>query len=480
LSESSLGNLKNETAVRVLNRGKSEAVPSSYRAKLKHWTGLDRPIAFTLMARSWSALAGAVTVVLIAHFLSLDEQGYYYTFYSLVALQIIFELGFSFVVLQLAAHERAELAFTSDGRIEGSAVAISRLASVLQKSLRWYFVAAALMVATLLPAGLYFFGAYQHTGVAVAWKAPWCLLVVAAALRLQFDPMCAFVEGCGFVSQIALMCLGQSVLGSLLAWTAMATNHGLYSPAMLVLGQGAVQLAFLSRANLRRMLVSLLHHPMDGNSVGWRREIWPFQWRIAITWLSSYFISQLFNPILFVYQGPVAAGRMGMSLSIASSIGTIGLAWMTTKASPFGNMIAGNQIAVLDRLFFRTLWQSTVLLGIGTATFFLCLLIGGSNFPKLAMRVLPPWAFALLLLTTIMNHITFSEALYLRVHKREPFLVQAVVVACLLTVSTLLLARSSGPNAVAVGYFVIAGLLSLVWGTHIFVSKRREWYGCRP
>ena len=237
-----------------------------------------------------------MTVLLIARFLTPNEQGYYYTFYSLVALQVVFELGFSFVVLQLAAHERARLTFAPDGRIEGDPVAHSRLASVLQKSVRWYSVAAVLMVATLLPTGLYFFGAHQHAGVAVAWKGPWCLLVVAAALTFQLDPVFAFVEGCGFVSQIARMRLGQAVLGSLLAWAAMATHHGLFSPAMLILGQATVQLAFLSRAKLRRLLMSLLRHPVDGNSVGWRQEIWPFQWRIAITWLSSYFISAADHP----------------------------------------------------------------------------------------------------------------------------------------------------------------------------------------
>jgi len=49
--------------------------------------------------------------VVIARFLTPSEQGYYYTFNSLVALQIVFELGFSFVILQLAAHERAQLSF---------------------------------------------------------------------------------------------------------------------------------------------------------------------------------------------------------------------------------------------------------------------------------------------------------------------------------------------------------------------------------
>ena len=105
-------------------------------------------------------------------------------------------------------------------------------------------------------------------------------------------------------------------------------------------------------------------------------------------------------------------------------------------------------------------------------------MIGGHSFPKLAMRVLPPWAFALLLLTTVMNHVLFSEALYLRAHKREPFLVQAVVVAIVLGISTLLLGRSWGANAVTVGYFMFGGLLSLAWGTYIFMTTRREWYGC--
>jgi len=116
----------------------------TYITRLKQLTGLDRAIAFTVMARFWASIAGVLTVLLIARFLTPSEQGYYYTFSSLVALQIVFELGFSFVVLQLAAHERACLTFLPDGQIEGNAIAHSRLASVLQKSVRWYSVAGLL------------------------------------------------------------------------------------------------------------------------------------------------------------------------------------------------------------------------------------------------------------------------------------------------------------------------------------------------
>src|SRR5664280_183412 len=142
---------------------------------LKHWIGMDRAIAFTVLARGWSVLAGIVTVLLIARFLTAAEQGYYYTFSSLVALQVVFELGFSFVILQLAAHERAELSFLPDGRVEGDAVAHSRLASVLQKAVRWYSVVGLLMTVALLPTGLYFFGAQQDLHAVVGWRVPWCL-----------------------------------------------------------------------------------------------------------------------------------------------------------------------------------------------------------------------------------------------------------------------------------------------------------------
>jgi hypothetical protein len=438
---------------------------------------VDRAIAFTVLARGWSALAGVVTVLLIAHFLTPSEQGYYYTFFSLVALQVVFELGFAFVITQMAAHERAHLSLTEEGLVEGDERAHSRLASVLQTSVRWYTVVAVLMLATVLPAGLHFFGTHVQHGLTTGWRMPWISLVVASAITFQLDPVCAFFEGCGFVSNIAQMRFVQAAVGSILAWTAMLTHHGLFSPAMLILGNAIVQIGYLSQPHFRRLLVGLIRRSVAGHSVSWRHEIWPFQWRIAVTWMASYFTLQLVNPILFLFRGPVAAGRMGMSLSIANSIGTVGLAWMSTKAAPFGNLIARGETSALDSLFFRTLRQSLVLLSTVCAGFFFCLLIADRFLPRLAARVLPNWAFALLLVTTLLNHIFFSEALYLRAHKREPLLVQAVVIAVLMAISTYISARFWGASGITVGYFLFAGLLAAGWGTRTFLEKRREWYG---
>ena len=65
---------------------------------LKKTLGLDRAILYVLLNRGWTLLAGFVTLYLISATMSKAEQGYYYTFSSILALQIFFELGFSGII----------------------------------------------------------------------------------------------------------------------------------------------------------------------------------------------------------------------------------------------------------------------------------------------------------------------------------------------------------------------------------------------
>lgn len=280
-------------------------------ARIRHWTrkvlGLDRAVGFTVLARFWSSAAGLVTVVLIAKFLSPAEQGYYYTFGSLVALQIVFELGFSYVILQLASHERSELSISSDYEISGAPVAHARLASVLQKSVRWYSVAAVLMAGTLLPVGFYFFSTHQHAGQTVFWKLPWCSAALMAALNFQLDPFLSFLEGCGYVPEIARLRFMQSATGSLLAWIVLINHLGLFAPSMMLFGMASASLVWL--AGKHKLLLGLLRHQAGTHRIRWSHEVWPFQWRIAVSWLSGYFLFWIFNPILFAFRGPVEVAR---------------------------------------------------------------------------------------------------------------------------------------------------------------------------
>jgi hypothetical protein len=96
---------------------------------LRKALGLDGAVTYTLMARLVSIVGSTGTVLLIVRLLSPVEQGYYYTLLSLVSLQMVFEMGFSFVIQQLAAHECVHLELHADGSVSGDSVAHQRLAS---------------------------------------------------------------------------------------------------------------------------------------------------------------------------------------------------------------------------------------------------------------------------------------------------------------------------------------------------------------
>ena len=102
------------------------------------------------------------------------------------------------VILQTASHEAAHLHIAADGVITGPEEAHSRLASVFQKSMRWY-TAAALLMACIVPAAGFIY--FRHNAVKavseapVQWVLPWLFVIFASCCTFQIDPIFSFLEG---------------------------------------------------------------------------------------------------------------------------------------------------------------------------------------------------------------------------------------------------------------------------------------------
>ncbi len=438
--------------------------------------GLDRAIAFTVLARGWSSVAGLLTVTLIARFLSPAEQGYYYVFYSLVALQMVFELGFSVVILQTASHESAHLHIAPDGTITGSKRAHGRLSSVFKKAVRWYVCGSVLLFLTLVPAGFRFFASHSASTPPVNWAMPWLLVVFATVFTFQVDPVFSFLEGCGFVPEVARNRFWQALAGSLLGWSALLLHRGLFAPGMMIVGQALVGGVAIWRR--RRLLLPLLR--MEGHEqIHWGSEIWPFQWRVAVSWVCGYFIFQLFTPVLFATPkwGAIEAGRMGMTISVSGALLAVSISWLNTKASPFGRLIALKNYAALDGLFFRALGQATAISVIGSACVWLGTMFLLSRHVPIAKRLLAPLPLALFLMAGVLNNVVFGFALYLRAHKQEKFMVNALLGAAWGATMAYVLGRPYGALGITSGYLAGTILIGLGHGGYTFAKYRRLWHG---
>ena len=66
---------------------------------------MDKSIAYSSGARIVQGFTGVASVFFLTSFLTGVEQGFYYTFGSILALQVFFELGLTGIMTQYVAHE---------------------------------------------------------------------------------------------------------------------------------------------------------------------------------------------------------------------------------------------------------------------------------------------------------------------------------------------------------------------------------------
>ena len=130
-------------------------------------------------------------------------------------------------------------------------------------------------------------------------------------------------------------------------------------------------------------------------------------------------------------------------------------------------------------MFFRSLRQSLVLFAGAAAAVLMGVLLSPYFLPKISRRIEDWPIFLLLLLTALSSHVVQSEAIYLRAHKCEPFLVQSIVIATCTAASVVVLAKLSGAMGVSLAYFVVLGVAGVISATTIFRTKRSQWAQAR-
>lgn len=440
-----------------------------FSEKLSRWqatAGLDFHVLVTLLFRGWAVVAGGATVFLLPLWLSPTEQGYYFTFASVLALQIFFELGLNQIVMQLVSHEVAHLTETTDGRLTGKESHLGRLSSLARLVRRWYGVAAMLFAVIGGVAGAFFF-TQKGTEPTSVWLGIWSVLICATAANLWLSPGLAVMEGCGKVGQVARLRLVQSVLGYVSLWVLLLSGAGLWAATAVPI-VSAVCTGYWLKAH-GNMLHSLSSRAADvNNQLSWRTDVFPLQWRIALSWASGYLIFNLFTPMVFSRHGAIEAGQLGMALTVFAAISTIGMSWVNAKAPNFTMHIARGERGELNSLFKALFFRSTVTIAF-TATGFVLIawylnLIG----LPLMRRIASPNILAVLAIVTIVNSMVFSMAIYMRAHREEPMLTQSIVVGVMIA-AAVCMGSIYGVLTMMLLYTAVNVFISLPWTLWLFM-----------
>ncbi len=436
--------------------------------------GIDGALAFTILTRLVQGAGGIVSIVFIARFLSPEEQGYYYTFASILAIQAFFELGLGSIITQYTAYEFANLKWGANFELIGEDIYKSRLSSLLRFCVKWFAIIGGALFLILLVVGYVFFYRYNK-GMDIEWQKPWIILCVTTSLNFFIDPVLAFFDGLGFIKDMSKVRLFQKSVFTFLLFVFFACGFKLYSgglASLLSISVNYIQIIFSPRVKyLKAVWVSKAEW-----AISYVKEIFPYQWRIAISWISGYFIYQLFNPVLFATEGAKVAGQMGMTLQVINGISLISLSWITTKIPSFSNFIARKEYIKLDELFNHTL-KNLLLVNFGLLLF-VNITVQLFNFYHIsyAQRFLSLIPLLIMSFTCFLNQMVYSWSAYLRCHKKEPMLMQSIVVAILITLSTIILGNKFGVLGIVGGYGFVITFVSLTWAYYLFKTKKKQWH----
>ena len=437
--------------------------------------GLDAAVSYSLVNRLWGAVSGLVMIVLVGIFTSGSIQGFYYTFNSLIYMQVFVEMGLGIAIVQLIGHEMAHLSHGPCGIIIGDEGAKQRLNSLVRFAGIWFSIGSGLILVLMCATGLLFFVYFgkdqldpgQLPRVLVAWV----LVASGVSANLVVNAALFVVEGSGNVASAAQVRLKQGIVGTSAAALILACGGGLFAVSVQMILVPLVGAVLLIRRH-RKMLVDLWFFRSAHDGLNWRVDVWPFQSRIAISWLSGFFALQLFSPLTFALVGATEAGQVGMSIQIFSALNGLFIVLITARTPTFIKMIALGQRNELHRQFRRAFVQSMTMLLAAMLALPIVLYLGTLLLPQLPERLVP-WPYLLALaLTCLGNHILFAQAAFLRAHRREPFVLLSSASGIMTAIAAGSLIAVIGLPGAVLAYTGVTLLLALPWGTAIFL---RHW-----
>lgn len=455
-------------------------ISTDFVSILANRIGMDKSIAYSSGSRILQGLTGVISVLFITSFLTGVEQGFYYTFGSILALQIFFELGLTGIMTQYVAHEASHLQLNSNSDYEGDEYYKSRLASLVHFCIKWYAVLAVIVFFFLLVVGFVFFGYYgDEQSSDVLWQTPWILICLGTAINTLQSPFISFFMGIGKVKEMSKIGFWQQVILPLTNWIGFALGFKLYVAGICSVLSVIIWQSYVWKSGLATIIVNLWKYRVT-ERVNYLKEIFPYQWKIALSWVSGYFIFQLFNPVLFATEGAIVAGQMGMTMHVLNAIQSLSLSWLNTKVPLYSRLIALKDYFTLDAIFNKTLRQMVavcfvlliVYLGAIWIMNYTQIRLGVNIIANRFLGIIPT---LLLMIPIVLNQYTTSWATYLRCHKQEPFLVISICGALADGMSTLILGNLYGLYGMLLGYCILT-VLFFPWGYRIYKTKKSAWH----
>ena len=433
-------------------------------------TNYHKDLLSTFLNQLWRIISGPLILLSIPFFLTPETQGFWYTFISLAALSTLADLGFSNIVLQFSAHEFAFLHFKPNMTIEGNPEHFFKLADFFHFSIKW-LLKVVLVVFPLIIVGGYFFISSKTPDdtIVPGWKLAWVIYSFFSAFVFMNSVLLSFFEGCNLVGKVQKIRFLISVVTTVTMFVGLVIHLGLFALVASCIASTAAGTFFIIKyfRNTIHQFISIEPHKV----YNWWPEFYPLIWRYAISWGSGFLVFQLFTPMTFYFHGPVAAGKIGISIAMWTAGYNISISWITAITPKMNMMIAEKKWTALDQIFKDGFFKSMGTMAAGGIAFFLIAFIFYSKF-SFFQRIMDPKGMFILFIAWLLQVAINAMAIYLRAHKKEPLVRISCINAVVVVTGTFICAKYLSESYLF-GGFLLGSMIQLSVVYMIFCQFRK-------
>jgi O-antigen/teichoic acid export membrane protein len=421
----------------------------------------------TALQRIVTGGMAVLSTLVIANYMAPAEQGFYYAFVSFFFLQMLFELGFTFALVNLVAHERTHMLGNP-----GDATAAGRYAGILRVGVVAGGVAGTAALIVIPAIGWLFFSSGPAAAeVSVEWQMPWLLSAIGLCLLIPTQFVWALLEGSDRIASVAWIRLAQEGLAQLGFWVALYLGLGLFAAVVLMGIRVGIAYAAMAWSGSRELLQLAWTHRRENVHLDWRVEVLPFQAKIAVSSIAGYLMSYTLNPILFRIYGPEYAGQWGMTYTLLTAAMSFSLLWVSTSAPRLCGLLAREQGGAAWSQFKASARRGLAVFGGLIMAFLVLVLLLDVYFPVLRLRLLPMADMAWLIMAMLGVFLIMAMNFLVRAHRREDFMLLLVALGVATVAGGVVLGLQLPASAVNAYYAVLLLGLGAPWAYRILRTR---------
>lgn len=268
----------------------------------------DKNVLWLNLRNLLNIIKAPISFLLIVKFLSAEEQGLWYTFFSLSAIKILIDLGFGKIIMFAVAHETSSIVINEDETLELSKIS-NMLSSLIFKSLMFFIGLTILYFTSMQYLGYIFFN-----GSALLY---WQLYSLGTSLSFLGVGIVNIYMGMNFIKSTQKILFISTLIQTFITWLLLVQNTGLLSLGIgyLIAGSFLILILILNKYSFLAMVII-----KNNNSYGLIKTLYKFQLKYIASWVSGYAITNIIVLYIYKYIDPILAGKYGLSFSLIASV----------------------------------------------------------------------------------------------------------------------------------------------------------------